>query len=341
MALKSIRRLYITLHKNTSSSPTLFSTTTNDGDRVLDNARSYPRCRIDGHHHPTPALSPAEVPVLPPTFYTPRASPAPTPPFTLFPNSTRPVLQRLVSLDSFNPGFSWPDSRSVTPPPLSMPRHLATLPPSDALLFSGSTLPGVSPSVSVSPMALDQYIPAAIDENVETSSTSSPTSSLLLFPSPQESPDSATMSMSTPPDDSTFLIDTSSDTPSTLKTTPVPLPSQTTPVTTPLSASSGLMLFPAPSFGADAGVGVILKFNGYGEFLGLLCHSPHSVVYEEDLYPTALHLFEARKFLDHRPDLADRLRKYERVEEVTTISAELEEYVRRDWGSVVLSTVSS
>ena len=40
----------------------------------------------------------------------------------------------------------------------------------------------------------------------------------------------------------------------------------------------------------------VLKFNGYGDFSGLMYHSPHSVVYEEELYPTALHLFEARKF---------------------------------------------
>jgi len=38
------------------------------------------------------------------------------------------------------------------------------------------------------------------------------------------------------------------------------------------------------------------------------------------LYPTGLHLFEARKFLDHRPDLARRIRECSRVEEVTAIS---------------------
>jgi len=84
----------------------------------------------------------------------------------------------------------------------------------------------------------------------------------------------------------------------------------------------------------------ILKFNGYGEFAGLLYHSPHSVLYQEELYPTALHLFEARKFLDHRPDLADRIRECERVEDVTSISAELAEFTRRDWSNVALITVS-
>jgi len=103
------------------------------------------------------------------------------------------------------------------------------------------------------------------------------------------------------------------------------------------------MTMPSPSLGAGGGgsMAPVLKFNGYGEFSGLLYHSPHSVVYEEELYPTALHLFEARKFLDHRPDLADRIRQCEHVEEVTAISAELADFTRRDWGNVALSTVSN
>lgn len=105
------------------------------------------------------------------------------------------------------------------------------------------------------------------------------------------------------------------------------------------------MGMPSPSLGAGAmpgtgGVAPVLKFNGYGEYSGLLYHSPHSVVYEDDLYPTALHLFEARKFLDHRPDLANRIKDCARVEDVTAISAELSEFTRRDWGNVALSTVS-
>ena len=95
----------------------------------------------------------------------------------------------------------------------------------------------------------------------------------------------------------------------------------------------------APSLGASA-VSQILKFNGYGEFSGLLYHSPHSVVYQEELYPTALHLFEACKFLDHRPDLADRVRQCECVEDVTVISAGLRVFTRLDWGTVALLIVS-
>ena len=102
------------------------------------------------------------------------------------------------------------------------------------------------------------------------------------------------------------------------------------------------MTMPSPSFGAGGAgdMAPVLKFNSFGEFAGLLYHSPHSVVYEEDLYPTALHLFEARKFLYHRPDLAEQIR-CEHVEEVTALSAELGEFARRDWGNVALSMVST
>jgi hypothetical protein len=100
---------------------------------------------------------------------------------------------------------------------------------------------------------------------------------------------------------------------------------------------------PLPLLGAGGvgGMAPVLKFNGYGKFAGLLYNSPHSVMHEDDLYPTALHLFEAHKFLYHRPDLADRIRQCERVEEVTALSEELGEFVRRDWSNVALSTVSN
>ncbi|KAF8464201.1 DUF1768-domain-containing protein [Russula ochroleuca] len=96
-----------------------------------------------------------------------------------------------------------------------------------------------------------------------------------------------------------------------------------------------------PSLGAGRAGGMtpVLKFNGYGEFAGLLYHSPHSVMHEDDLYPTALHLFEAHKFLYHRPDLADRIRQCEHVEEVTALSEDLGEFVRRDWSNVALNTM--
>jgi hypothetical protein len=134
---------------------------------------------------------------------------------------------------------------------------------------------------------------------------------------------------------------------------PAVMPGGLTRPTTPMGAAAtavpppgsvqvmSVMAMPSPSLGQGAAMGQqIIKFNGYGEFSGLLYHSPHSVVYQDELYPTALHLFEARKFLDHRPDLADRIRQTDQVEQVTAISAELAEFTRRDWGNVALATVS-
>ena len=103
------------------------------------------------------------------------------------------------------------------------------------------------------------------------------------------------------------------------------------PVVTPVA-------IPSPSLGAREVQAI--KFNGYGELAALLCHSPHSILYQDELYPTALHLFEARKFLYGRPDLAERIRECERVEDVLSIRAEVAEFARQDWGNVALSTVS-
>ncbi|KAI0250417.1 DUF1768-domain-containing protein, partial [Lactifluus subvellereus] len=82
-----------------------------------------------------------------------------------------------------------------------------------------------------------------------------------------------------------------------------------------------------------------IKFTGYGEFAALLCHSPHSILYQDELYPTALHLFEARKFIDQRPDLAERIRECERVHDVISISTEVANFARQDWEDVALITM--
>ena len=126
----------------------------------------------------------------------------------------------------------------------------------------------------------------------------------------------------------------------------MPVPIGASPATRPMSmptAGAGPMGMGMPSPGGTGvglgGVVPTLRFNGYGEYSGLLYHSPHRVMYEDELYPTALHLFEALKFLPHRPDLAEQIRLCEHVEEVTAISASFAENTRRDWGNVALSTV--
>ncbi|KAF8462184.1 hypothetical protein DFH94DRAFT_640741 [Russula ochroleuca] len=83
----------------------------------------------------------------------------------------------------------------------------------------------------------------------------------------------------------------------------------------------------------------VIKLDGYGDFPGLLHYSPHSVLYEDKQYPTALHLFEACKFLPDWPDLADRVRQCQHIDQVTSTSAGLANFIRPDWGNVMLSTM--
>ena len=86
----------------------------------------------------------------------------------------------------------------------------------------------------------------------------------------------------------------------------------------------------------------VIEFNGYddSEFSGLLHYSLHSVVYEDKSYPTALHLFEACKFLPHRPDLAERIRQCKRAElSSITVGPEFVVFERQASGSM-LSMVS-
>ncbi|KAI0245874.1 hypothetical protein BJV78DRAFT_231264 [Lactifluus subvellereus] len=116
--------------------------------------------------------------------------------------------------------------------------------------------------------------------------------------------------------------------------TPMPMPAPGVPPVTAMAAMS----MPSPSLG-NGTLPQVLKFNGYGEYAGLLCHSPHSVLYEDELYPTALHLFEAHKFLVDHPHLAERIRRCDQVEAVTAISAELADFARPDWGNVALVTM--
>jgi len=54
------------------------------------------------------------------------------------------------------------------------------------------------------------------------------------------------------------------------------------------------------------------------------------------MYPTALHLHEALKFLDHRPDIAELIRKCGSVHEVYPLTAKYTEFQRPDWADQFL-----
>jgi hypothetical protein len=70
----------------------------------------------------------------------------------------------------------------------------------------------------------------------------------------------------------------------------------------------------------------------------LLIESPHNVVHRNLVYPTALHLYEAHKFLDHKPEIAEKIRGSP-VQWVTAVSGRFADFKRQDWGNIGLGTV--
>ena len=64
---------------------------------------------------------------------------------------------------------------------------------------------------------------------------------------------------------------------------------------------------------------------------GLMLQSPHSIMYQNRLYPTALHLLEAFKFLKNRPDLSERIRAAKDAQDALTLSISFQDHVREDW----------
>ncbi|KAG9317755.1 hypothetical protein JVU11DRAFT_1973 [Chiua virens] len=81
-----------------------------------------------------------------------------------------------------------------------------------------------------------------------------------------------------------------------------------------------------------------IKFDHTGEFAGFVNHSNHRVIYRNKMYPTASHLLEAMKFT-HRPELQERIRTCEDVNDMYPLSASFQEHVRPDWGQVFLQTM--
>ncbi|KAJ8596726.1 DUF1768-domain-containing protein [Rhizopogon salebrosus TDB-379] len=84
--------------------------------------------------------------------------------------------------------------------------------------------------------------------------------------------------------------------------------------------------------------GLPIKFNHIGELGGFMNHSPHRVLHGNKLYPSAMHLLEAMKFTRH-PYIQERIRTCRDVGDMYPLSASFQEYVRPDWGQVILSTM--
>jgi len=100
--------------------------------------------------------------------------------------------------------------------------------------------------------------------------------------------------------------------------------------------TAGMSFPPPPDGGSEMEPSEPVRFNHEGVFSGFVNHSPHRVMWKNKIYPTALHLLEAMKFINNRPDLAERIRKTTEVTEMYPLSASFQEHVRPDWGAMFL-----
>jgi predicted NAD-dependent protein-ADP-ribosyltransferase YbiA (DUF1768 family) len=82
-----------------------------------------------------------------------------------------------------------------------------------------------------------------------------------------------------------------------------------------------------------------IKFDQVGSYTQFMNHSPHRVVWKGRPYPTALHLHEALRFLDYRPDIAEQIRRCGSVHEVYPLTAKYVDQQRPDWGEQFLPLV--
>ena len=84
-----------------------------------------------------------------------------------------------------------------------------------------------------------------------------------------------------------------------------------------------------------------IKFDQSRSYTQFMNHSPHRVVWNDGFtYPTALHLHEALKFLDHRRDIAELIRRCGSVHEVYPLTAKYSEFQRPDWATQFLPLVN-
>lgn len=118
------------------------------------------------------------------------------------------------------------------------------------------------------------------------------------------------------------------------------MPSPGAPNGVPMPSPSVMpMQMPTPGPGGQQQI----RFTGdpNSPYYGFLQHSNHTILYEEDLYPTGLHLYEAMKFLRGRFDIAEMIRTAETPQDVFRISFENSDAQREDWREIALRKVRS
>ncbi|KJA29704.1 hypothetical protein HYPSUDRAFT_196051 [Hypholoma sublateritium FD-334 SS-4] len=74
-----------------------------------------------------------------------------------------------------------------------------------------------------------------------------------------------------------------------------------------------------------------VRFDQDSPYAVFMNHSPHRVVYRSITYPTAAHLFEAMKFIDNHPDIAENIRACPDVNALYSLASQYTSSVRPDW----------
>ena len=151
--LNPIRKVYISLHQDSESSPIRFSASAGDGDPVLDNPSSYPVCNIAGHILDESAST---------TF-------------------SRNVLRDDAALSPASPPS--PDTPSLSvPAPLHVDKSLTTVPPLDDSHPTQQTVDSLRAPVTTP----DPASAEAVQDIVDTGITS-PTPEAYTFAPPLSS----------------------------------------------------------------------------------------------------------------------------------------------------------
>ncbi|KAI0056242.1 DUF1768-domain-containing protein [Artomyces pyxidatus] len=85
----------------------------------------------------------------------------------------------------------------------------------------------------------------------------------------------------------------------------------------------------------------ILFYHRGHPFFEFTNFSEHSIIHHSLVYPTAEHLFQAYKFFQTRPDLAEEIRRLPSARAARTEAGRWREYQRSDWFEINVDIMES